>query len=114
MNQDDKNHTLQEKLKELRKAKGFSLDRLADLTKSSKSYLWELENRSARKPSAEKLTVIARELGVTTDYLLDDNAQPDEEVFKEAFYRKFSQLNKEDKKKVEDIVDMWSKKDETS
>ena len=47
--------TLQEKLKQLRTKKGYSLDELAKLSGSSKSYLWELENRPERKPSAEKL-----------------------------------------------------------
>ncbi|XIA62052.1 helix-turn-helix domain-containing protein [Bradyrhizobium sp. TZ2] len=47
---------------ELRKKKGYSLDELARLSGASKSYLWELENRDERKPSAEKLIDIARVL----------------------------------------------------
>ena len=58
-----------------RKDKGYSLDKLAELTESSKSYIWELENRDTRKPSGEKLTRIARALEVTTDYLLDDSEE---------------------------------------
>ena len=48
--------SLGDKLKRHRQEKGYSLDKLAELTESSKSYLWELENRDTRKPSAEKLT----------------------------------------------------------
>ena len=46
--------TLGDKLRRHRQEKGYSLDKLAEITESSKSYLWELENRDTRKPSAEK------------------------------------------------------------
>lgn len=102
--------TLGEKLRRHRQEKGYSLDKLAELTESSKSYLWELENRDTRKPSAEKLTRIAHALDVTTDYLLDETAAPDEEVIREAFFRKFSKLEPEDRKKIEQMIDLWGKK----
>ena len=47
---------LGEKLRELRKKHGLTLEKLADQAKLSKSYLWELENRESQRPSAEKLT----------------------------------------------------------
>lgn len=97
------------KLRRHRQEKGYSLDKLAEITESSKSYLWELENRDTRKPSAEKLTRIAQALSVTTDYLLDETATPNEEVMKEAFFRKFSKLCVEDQKKIEQMIDVWGK-----
>jgi len=99
------------KIKRHRQEKGYSLDKLAELTDSSKSYLWELENRDTRKPSGEKLTRIAQALEVTTDYLLDDSAEPSDEVLKEAFFRKFSKLDPEDQQKINQMIDMWGKKD---
>jgi transcriptional regulator with XRE-family HTH domain len=99
------------KIRHHRQEKGYSLDRLAELTNSSKSYIWELENRDTRKPSGEKLTKIAEALSVTTDYLLDDSAEPSDEVIKEAFFRKLTKLDPEDRKKIEQLVDMWRKKD---
>ena len=103
--------SLGEKIRHHRQEKGYSLDKLAELTESSKSYIWELKNRDTRKPSAEKLTRIAQALSVTTDYLLDEKATPDEKVLQEAFFRKFSKLEDEDKKKIEQMIDMWGKKD---
>lgn len=107
--------TLGEKLKKHRKDKGYSLDMLAELTHTSKSYLWELENprpgKKAVKPSAEKITEIAKALSVTSDYLLDDSAQADEEVYKEAFFRKFSQLDPKDKARIGEMIDLWGKKE---
>ena len=44
--------TLGEKIRTLRKEKGYTLEKLAELTDSSKSYIWELENKSPPRPSA--------------------------------------------------------------
>ena len=102
--------SLGEKLKKHRKQKGYSLDRLAEAADTSKSYLWELENRETRKPSGEKLTLIAQALDVTTDYLLNENATPDDDVIKDAFFRRFRKLDPDEQKKIQDIVDAWGKK----
>jgi len=102
--------SLGEKLRKHRSEKGYSLDRLAKMTDSSKSYLWELENRDTRKPSAEKLTKIAEALSVTTGYLLDENADFDEKHMKEAFFRKFNRLDEGDKKRIEEMIDAWGTK----
>ena len=56
---------LGEKIRALRKLKKLSLEQLAELTESSKSYLWKLENKDAPKPSVEKLARIAAVLEVT-------------------------------------------------
>lgn len=106
--------SLGEKIQKLRKEKKYSLDQLAKLTDCSKSYLWELENprpgKKVVRPSAEKLTQIAKVLSVTTDYLLDDKAGHDEEVIKEAFFRNYNQLAPEDKKRIQEMIELWGKK----
>jgi transcriptional regulator with XRE-family HTH domain len=101
---------LKDKLKEHRRRLGLSLDELAARSGSSKSYLWELENRSEKKPSAEKLTKIAEVLGLTTEYLLDDKADMDDGQLKEAFFRKFNKLEDDDKKRIEEMIDAWGRK----
>lgn len=102
--------TLSDKLKKLRKNKEWSLDDLARESGASKSYLWELENRPERRPSAEKLIDIARVLDVTTEYLLDDKAEFDDAQVKEVFFRKFNRLDDGDKERIKDMIDAWSKK----
>lgn len=103
--------SLGDKLRQCRQEKGYSLDKLAEITGSSKSYLWELENRDERKPSAEKLTAVAAALGVTADYLLDEDVtEPDDEVLKNALFRKFRKLDPEDQKTIQETIDRWSKK----
>lgn len=99
------------KIKRHRQEKGYTLDKLAELTDSSKSYIWELEKRDTRKPSGKKLTRIAQALDVTTDYLLDDSEEPGDEVLKEVFFRKFSKLAPDDQAKINQMIEMWGKKD---
>ena len=101
---------LRDKLKQLRKKKGLSLDELARLTGASKSYLWELENRDEQNPSADKLVEIARVLDTTTDYLADDKATFDDAQVKEAFFRKFNRLDEDTKSRVMDMIETWSRK----
>jgi transcriptional regulator with XRE-family HTH domain len=103
--------TLGDKIRVLRKEKGLTLEQLAEKTESSKGYIWELENRETKKPSAEKLQKIAEELGVTTEFLLDEGrANPDDAVMQQAFFRKFDKLDDDDQKKIMQIVDTWSSK----
>ena len=100
--------SLGDKIRLLRKQKKLSLEQLAELTESSKSYIWELENKDDPKPSAEKIGKIAAVLDVTAEFLLTESlATPDEEVLDEAFFRKFKTMNEPDTKKIRKILDAW-------
>ncbi|HLG85950.1 MAG TPA: helix-turn-helix domain-containing protein [Alphaproteobacteria bacterium] len=98
---------LGEKIRELRKAKGYTLDRLAELTESSKSYIWELENKSPPRPSADKIAKIAAALGVTADYLMDPTETVKvEDATDNAFFRKYRKMDPATKEKVRRMVDL--------
>jgi transcriptional regulator with XRE-family HTH domain len=99
---------LGDKIRILRKQKKLSLEQLAELTESSKSYIWELENKDDPKPSAEKMARIAATLDVTTEFLLIDSvATPGEEVIDEAFFRKYKTMPEGTKKQIRKILDSW-------
>ena len=101
--------SLGDKIRALRKQKKLSLEQLAELTDSSKSYIWELENKDEPKPSADKAAKIAAVLEVTTEFLLTDNtASPDEKVVDEAFFRKYQTMPEDTKKKIRKILDAWN------
>lgn len=104
------------KIRELRKKKGLSLDQLATLAETSKSYLWELENRETANPTMDKVAKIAEKLGVTAEFLLDnDETSPSDEVADRAFFRKYQKLPRETKEKIQGILDLIhgsDKKDE--
>lgn len=98
---------LGEKIRELRKAKGYTLDRLAEVTESSKSYIWELENKSPPRPSADKIAKIAAALGVTADYLMDPTETVKvEDATDNAFFRKYRKMDPATKEKVRRMVDL--------
>ena len=100
--------TLGEKLQKLRKEKGFTLEQLADRTDSSKSYIWELENKAPPRPSADKLSKIAAELGVTIEYLLDRDREISEaDATDDMFFRRYRQMDPAVKSKIRKMVDLW-------
>ncbi len=99
---------LGDKIRALRKEKKLSLERLAELTESSKSYIWELENKDDPKPSAEKIGKIASVLEVTTEFLLTESTTPPgEEVIDEAFFRKYKSMPDDTKKRLRKILEAW-------
>jgi transcriptional regulator with XRE-family HTH domain len=93
------------KINELRRKKGLTLEDLAKATDSSKSYMWEIENKDVARPSAEKLDRIATALDVTADFLIDaTSALPNEDVQDRAFFRKFQQATPETKATLKKIL----------
>lgn len=101
------------KLSSRRKELKISLERLAEMAGTSKSYLWELENRDKPNPSTDKLAKIAAALEVTPEYLLDSStSEPDENMKDKVFFRKYQQLDKKEKVKFRKLVDLWADEDE--
>lgn len=103
------------KIRNLRKEKGLSLDQLATLAETSKSYLWELENRETANPTMDKVVKIAEKLGVTSEFLLDsDEAPPSDAVTDRAFFRKYQKLPTETKQKIQGILELIQGSDKKS
>lgn len=101
---------LGEKIKNLRKKHGLTLDKLSAKANLSKSYLWELENRESQSPSAEKLIAIADALGVSADYFLEDDVrEPEEKHLDEAFFRGYKNLEPKDKEQLRKILEAFKK-----
>lgn len=99
---------LGDKIRDLRKQKGLTLEQLAASSDSSKSYIWELENKNPPRPSADKLSRIASVLGVTMDYLIDREQKITEvDATDEMFFRKYQGMNPETKKKIRKMVELW-------
>ena len=101
---------LGEKLRDLRKQRGLTLEKLADMAGLSKSYLWELENRESQRPSEEKLTALADALGVGTSFFLEDDLrEPEERHLDDAFFRGYKNLEPEAKAQLRKILDTFKK-----
>lgn len=96
---------LGEKIRTLRKKKGYTLDKLAESAESSKSYIWELENNNPPRPSADKIAKIAAALGVTPDYLITESVGV-EDATDTAFFRKYRGMDPATKEKIRRLTDL--------
>lgn len=104
--------TFGKRIKDLRTAKGMTLDQLATATGSSKSYVWELENKHPPRPSAEKLASIAAVLGVTTDYLIGREEVTLADAEDKAFFREYSQMSDSTRQKIRAMAKLLGGKSE--
>ena len=100
--------TLGDRIRDLRKRKGYTLDQLAEESKSSKSYIWELKNKDPPRPSGEKLALIAAALDVTPDFLLGVETEP-ETAEDKAFFRKYQKMEPEQKQQIRQMLDIINK-----
>lgn len=96
--------TFGERIRDRRKELGLTLDQLAAAADSSKSYVWELENKNPPRPSAEKLAAIARALQVTVDWLLGTDEQTLDVAEDKAFFRAYSGLPPETRRQLREMA----------
>lgn len=92
------------RIKELRTRNGLTLEQLGQQTGTSKSYIWELENKNPPRPSAEKLSAIADALDVTVDYLIGSDEQTLHEAEDKAFFRQYSSLPEETRRQIREMA----------
>lgn len=99
---------LGDKIRTLRKSKGYTLEKLAELADSSKGYVWELENKNPPRPSADKILKIAAALGVTADFLLDTTSTSKvEDATDQAFFRRYREMDEPTKDRIRRMVELW-------
>ncbi len=60
------------KVKHKRKLLRFTLEVVAEAIGTSKSYIWEIENKENSNPSARVALRLSKLLGVSLEYLIDD------------------------------------------
>ena len=103
---------LGDKLRQRRKELGLTLDKLVEKSGASKSYIWELENSKTQlRPSAEKLTDIAKALDVTLEFLIDKTGQTSKtEAVDVAFYREYQEMKPEMKEKLRHMAKLLNDK----
>lgn len=101
-----------DRIRELRKDMGLTLDQLASKAECSKSYVWELENRNPPRPSAEKLSAIATVLNTTVDFLIGTPVSSEDDLSdsERVFFRKFRDLSPERQSDLQIMLDMWTEK----
>lgn len=98
------NYQIGNKISVLRKEKGLTLEALADKIGSTKSYVWELENKPTIRPSAEKVYQLAVVLETTVEDLMGkpvDTVEAQDQVF----FREYQGLKPDTKKQLKSIMD---------
>jgi len=103
---------LGDRVRELRQKRGLTLEALADRVGSSKSYMWEIENKDVARPSAEKLHQIAVALETTTDYLLAAEEVTEANADDAAFFRKYRKMKPRSKERLREMLKILDDEDE--
>ncbi len=93
------------KIRAERKRLNLTLDKLAELTDSSKSYIWALENNDDANPTADKLSKLADALNVTVEFLLNDGQALTELDSKNVFYRRYEKLTSDKQAAINAVLD---------
>ena len=103
---------LGERVREVRLKRGLTLEALAEQVGSSKSYMWEIENKAVARPSAEKLHLIAVALDTTAEYLLAADEVTEVEAADVAFFRKYQKMKPKGKEQLREMLKILDNKDE--
>lgn len=99
--------TFREKVKEERERLGLSLEALGERIGSTKSYMWELENKDSSRPSADKVFKLAEAFGCAPEYLMDDTGKIKREADQpdRVFFSKYQKLRSDHKKLIQRVLD---------
>ncbi len=103
---------LGERVRDIRMKCGLTLEALAAQVGSSKSYMWEIENKDVARPSAEKLHQIAAVLGTTAEYLLSADKVTEAEATDLAFFRKYQSMRPRGKAQLREMLKILDTEDE--
>ena len=98
--------TLGNRVKKIRKDKGWSLDKLAEKSNSSKSYIWEIEHsKPSQRPSAKLVYDLSIALDTTMEWLINGNKNQNEADT--VFIRRYLNMSKESKKIMQIIIPVF-------
>ena len=100
-----------ENLKEWREKQGSTLEELAKKIDSTKSYLWELENKPNARPSADLAYRLAVALETTIGVLMGETPH-DELQEGEVFFRKYQKLGDKTKRRLGKLLDALDEDDD--
>ena len=98
--------TFGDRLQRLRNDQALTLEALAELIDSTKSYVWELENKPNIRPSAELVYKLAKALDTTVGVLLGEATVDDLSERDQVFFRSYQVLRPETKKRLSRIMDV--------
>ena len=103
--------TFGERIQGLRKRRNLTLEALASEIGSTKSYLWDLENKPTIRPSASLVHRLAVALGTTVGVLLGEASPHDAPETDQVFFRNYQKLSPATKRRLALIMDALTQDD---
>ena len=100
-----------ENLKYWREKGGLTFEELAGEIDSTKSYLWELENKPNARPSADLAYRLAVALDTTVGVLMGETPR-DELPEGEVFFRKYQKLGDKTKHRLDKLLEALDEDDD--
>ena len=93
-------------LRRLRKAQKLTLQQVADAVGCTRAYIWELEMKEGQRPSAERINLLAKVLGVTMEDLMNETNEqvPQASVEDVAFFRQYAGMTEEEKQRYQQAL----------
>lgn len=102
---------MNERLFNLRKKSGQSLQSVADAIGVSKAHIWDLEKGHSRNPSFELVQKLAKHFAVSIDVLTGGSPEPDRsEMQVERINRGLDELSERDRSAVEALINSLKQK----
>lgn len=101
---------LGQKIQNLRRKRRLTMQALADEIGSSKSYIWDLENKPYCRPSAEMVFKLAEALQTSADFLMDDTVERERELdTDQAFFKSYLELDENGKRFIFKLMNIYKK-----
>lgn len=97
--------TFGERLSLLRLESKKTLEALASEIGSTKSYIWELENKPNIRPSADLVYKLSKALNTTVGVLMGEQDPKQLTGEDQVFFRNYQELDPDDKKRLSRIMD---------
>lgn len=98
--------TFGQRLKETRESLAITQIKLAKMTNSSKSRIWELEKYENANPTMQMLKGISSSLGRSIDYFVFGEHSQEYDILENTW----EQLNEDEKDKIMDLMAMWAER----
>lgn len=93
-------------IRDIRKARGLTQEKLAGLIDSQKSYVWKIEKETPKDVSLNKISKIADVLGVSVDSLLQETLPDLMDIGDEIAIEKFKRLDENRRLKVKEFIEL--------
>jgi len=101
--------TLADKLAELRKNSGESLQVVAEAVGASRAHIWEVETGRTKNPSLELVRRLADHFRVSVGWLVGEMPDGNEDSQVAALYRSLQSLSPQNRQHIQAIIDSMRK-----